>query len=821
MKPVLIYIRPLDQATNTRVDVRIGDGLSAEEFGTAGVPWQPALTQRPTLSIELMSPDMNGAVQAGSATFEIQLRALRGIDAAELLYWGGAPVVITSSGVLEGSTSVPDFWGYITEGTPDRDTGKLKLTAKVSTTLIETDLLINSFGGGGGNDGDATKRGVLKPAGFGAVNNIEPVWFDLTRNIGQVDGYGNTLAITWLGEGLASFGPSVGDYPTYAALAAAIDADLVPRGRWATCIAEGMVGLGAPPTGTITVRAVFGFNRIGAMMKRMLLVHAKVPAARVDAAGFDGLDALVPRPVHYWVAEQIQVKDVLESLAASCNATPLVTFQNQVTVTRAVLGNPVATLDRSGSVAPRVVGWQTASVDPPYAQLKGRAARPALVMSFDQVNYNDTIEDRGLYHTDTVYRQGNVVWLSNGSEWLYVNAIPSKGNNPPLPPLDSDDYWQMLQPPTTAADIVYADGTPIEELKPAEPGATAGAPVGTKVAGRDAQDVIDDIDTNAASYIAEALRQDQYQQVMDARTFVDGQDPSTYFIQLRNEVRNSVQIINTVLSLLGLKSPDATAFIMNLQTVQNSAGKTLAQLFTEVSAANDDIAVDVQQLMEALINPDGSGLAKYVLRVTAGGAIAGIAATADGKTGRLSFVANMFDFTDPNGANPVNVFSYDGTTLYAPALTVSKLTADSVATTNLVNGAVQATNFALMSQDVSIARGATSTVVSLTFTKSTSSSLLKVMFFGMFSSPDDLQFNGAFVIDGSVSYSAGKVNINLDSTNSQGSMPITPFLYLQNVGAGQHTISFSVTNNEVDNLALTVKQGSALELLEIKKGALG
>src|SRR6478752_1263814 len=164
MKPVLIYLRPLDQRAGARVDVRVADAPSADAFGTGGTPWEPAVLSRPKLSIELMSPDMDGRVQAGQATFELalgQLSIARPLD----LYWKGAAVVIHSTGVLEGSTAIPDFWGYVTAARLDLDTGRLQITAEVSTALIDKPLLTGEFTGGGGLTGDAAKRGTLWPAG--------------------------------------------------------------------------------------------------------------------------------------------------------------------------------------------------------------------------------------------------------------------------------------------------------------------------------------------------------------------------------------------------------------------------------------------------------------------------------------------------------------------------------------------------------------------------------------------------------------------------------------------------------------------------------
>ena len=483
MKPVLIYLRPLNKRTNQRVDVRVADGPSADVFGTAGYQWEPAVTVRPKLSIELMSVAMDGKVQAGQASFTIALDQVRNVPGVRRLYWSGAAVVIHNTSILEGPTAIPDFYGYVSSFKYDPTTRSLSVTAEASTVFIDRPLLTREFTGGGtgtpsaGTLGEAGLRGTLMPLGFGVVKNIQPVWFDTTRNIGMIDGYGNTRSIDWLGEGLSSFGPRVADYASYAALAAAIDTKAIKSGQWGTCVAQGLVGLGAPQTGIITVHATFGLNRIGAISKRILLTHAAVPPARVDTATFDAFDILVNRPVHYWTATQRSVKDLLEALAASANATPLVTFQNQVTITRAVSSAPALTLDRSGSVEPRVIDWQSADAQPPTYQLKARAARPASVLTDDQVNYTDTIVDLGLYNLATVYRAGNITWLSNGSQWLYQNAVPSAGHAPPngaaadANGFVQDAWWFRLQPPKTASDFVYKDGTPVQALQPKQAGA--------------------------------------------------------------------------------------------------------------------------------------------------------------------------------------------------------------------------------------------------------------------------------------------------------------------------------------------------------------
>src|SRR5690606_37139057 len=118
-------------------------------------------------------------------------------------------------------------------------------------------------------------------------------------------------------------------------------------------------------------------------------------------------------------------------------------------------------------------------------------------------------------------------------------------------------------------------------------------------------------------------------------------------------------------------------------TVQIGGGETLAQRFTEIGTVTADTEANVSTLMEAVIDPDGSGRAKYVLSVTAGGAIAGIVATADGGESSLAFQADTFTFVDPNGDNPIVPLSYaDGrwkmTDVYIEKLEVGAVTRSTI-----------------------------------------------------------------------------------------------------------------------------------------------
>lgn len=816
MVPLLISLLPTLPGTETPVAINIGDGAEGALWGLGGIAWRPALSKRPQITQELLSTNNDGSVEAGSASFTIALAQIPDVTDAHLLTWVGRPCTIYDARDLNYSTKITAFKGTVQSATPDRDLQHIAISAQVDTTLIQKPLLTAQFEGSGGSDGDPGFEGTVKPAGFGVCKNIQPIWFDATNNVGMIDGYGNTISIDWLGEGLSTFGPRVADYPSYAALVAAITSKAIAPGQWGTCVAEGMVGLGAPAVGIITVHATFGTNRPGALMKRVLEApYAGVSEDLIDAAAFALLDANVPKPVHYHTAEQRQVDDLLKAIAASCVASPMVTLDGRVSVTQGYLSDPVATLDLSGAASPRVLTYVPADPLLPYYLCSGRTARPASVLTNDQVNYGTALTPRGRYSADNTYSNGDIVDLADGSSWLYINATPSKGHAPPVGHI-SDDWWFQQSPPTDINDLAgvaelvaridaaeaaaeaaseaiealsddgvlsitekvtvlipqeasleasYAtidavadafgisaertaaatartawlnylaslspawndvtqptpvdrnvfrstleaydtalknlqktvttrasqtsnwtgvtDDDPTDHPKPSD-GATVGAPTGTAVGTKLAEDVVDAVDNVLPEQIIEqALRQDDAQQVLDARTFVDGQPVNAVFETFRNEQTTTNSAVESKLDLLGAKSPDGSAWLIDLDTVRTGPDQTLGQKFEEVGVSNGDVSAQVDFLTEAVIGPDGDAEARGVLRVEADGSVGGLALTATGEKTSLVFAVNQLALADPgNGGARLPVFDYENGAFvfFVPVIVQNKDIADGAAT---------------------------------------------------------------------------------------------------------------------------------------------
>lgn len=450
MTPILIVIEPFNPATGLRETIRFGSALDPEAYGLEGQRWFPSISERPVITVELMSPDIDGRVQAARCRFAVSLDLFKSPKMARWK-WKGAPVKVYAARDLK-LPALPDFDGLVESPTVDLDAETITFDCTVDTSFLEGPLLTSTFDGTGGIEGDADIRGTLLPAGFGSCQNIAPVWFDKTNWIGMIDGYGNTVDITRLTEGLNDFGESMGDYLTYATLKAAIEANEVPPGRWATCISYGLVGLGAPPVKPIGVDAVFGANSLGGIMQRILVEHRDVPLDKIDGDTFDLFDTIVPYDAHYWTADQRDVRDLLEAMAASANATPVIVPQGYVTITRATTTAPVATLDRSGKQVPRVTDWRAFPPQAPVWRLAARVARPASVISLTDVLYEDDIIDRGGFDPAESYRQGHLVWMPDGSSYLYINAVPSTGNVPPVGE-ESNAFWFRQKPPLNPLDV--------------------------------------------------------------------------------------------------------------------------------------------------------------------------------------------------------------------------------------------------------------------------------------------------------------------------------------------------------------------------------
>lgn len=192
--------------------------------------------------------------------------------------------------------------------------------------------------------------------------------------------------------------------------------------------------------------------------------------------------------------------------------------------------------------------------------------------------------------------------------------------------------------------------------------ATKGAPTGTIVSDRNAELVVSSIDLNASDILQQGLRGDAMQLLIDARTLINGAPVSSVVKTLQQAATDGDQAYALNFTLLGARSNDNQSWVLNLDTVVDSNGQSLAERFSTITASNSDITTTVNTLAQVYVNSDGTAKALYTLETSAVGtnglkAISGFTNAVDG-TGSSTFdiLASHFSIVDPNSGTPYTVF---------------------------------------------------------------------------------------------------------------------------------------------------------------------
>lgn len=467
-----------------------------EITGLGDVLREPAMIDLPAMSISLFDGAFGSAVQPGDARFSLQLGALRRshqwVDGCHM---ASAPVDIRV-----GRVGDPWPWRLLFRGrvaTFSTTNDVLALSCQVDAEPFAAKVLPATYAGTGGAEGGTDLKDREKPLIIGRALNVEPVLLDAVDSLYQFSAYGPIEAIDALYERASAFGPPVADYPDLASLLAAA----VPRGAWATCLAQGMVRLGAPAAGVITADVnghVVGDAsplRTGSVIAALAAI-AGVPVDLLATETLDALDDAVPHPIGIVLQQQATFVDVARRLALPCNHQAGIALDGRFFVTAVTVGeDPALLLDTQGRTAPQVTDAQELTVTAPFAKTMFGGARNWRVQTMDEIAFDAELLPRGRWDADTLYRYGNIVTLPDLSEWIYIGVGATTGNAPPVWPETENAWWSNMTPPASATDLTYADGTPIEDLKPAEPGSTVGAPPGTPVGDREAMQLLSDLDT--------------------------------------------------------------------------------------------------------------------------------------------------------------------------------------------------------------------------------------------------------------------------------------------------------------------------------------
>lgn len=740
MLGVVIQIDGFDPVLGQAVSLRAAshDDPAVCHVG-GGEPWWPALTKLPTLRYDLFDGAFSAEITAPSSTLTIAAEpwpnfGRYALADARLQLWTG------DVGAPWGAWTLR-FDGRISEQ-PELADGTASINFAVDDRWLDTALLA-TYAGTSGPEGTEALKGQPKPLALGAPRYAAGTLIDNINTVFQVSAYGPLQGFEAGLERLARFGNTVGDFASYAALVAAN----VPAGRWATAKAVGMARLGAPPTGQISflvggdAGGPNGWARLpGAIIRRLALLSGG--AGRINDAALNALDAARPYNLSVYVEQQTTARQLIQQIAASVNAVAGMSWTGQIFVVPIGIGAPAMTLAADGSALPPVATVKQISIASPFQKLAIGAARAWTVHALSDIAFTATLVDLGTYAEGTTYREGNIVSLSDGSRWLYINATAGAGRAPPFGTA-GDAYWSNLSaavviPPT------YADGTPIDDLKPAAPGADVTGDNTSKdtsaVGGRSSAQIKSDLDLNGRNWFDMAQLEAGRDAEMLARTTLNGKPIGTVVTEYRGEFQDGMTAIAETFSLIGAKSGDGQGWILDQSSVKvgpvdGGAGplQSLGQRFQSINASLGANAGSISDLRTVLIDPSGSVTAKAVFALNVNGQVSGIVQTSTGAVSTIELLFTSYNFLTPSGTS---IFDYsdpaaggDGK-LYLPDVVVRSIAIAAVGTNQIAANALRQAYAVELSSNADLpnANGQRTRYLSLTISKQLAASSLRITY---------------------------------------------------------------------------------------------
>jgi hypothetical protein len=124
---------------------------------------------------------------------------------------------------------------------------------------------------------------------------------------------------------------------------------------------------------------------------------------------------------------------------------------------------------------------------------------------------------------------------------------------------------------------------------------------------------------------------------------------------------------------------------MNLGTVKVSPTQTMSQYINSVVASAAGSVASVQQVIDAVITPQGTAAAKAVLQLDVNGHVTGVAHTNDGTTGAVTFTVDKFNLLTPGGQA---MFTADSTSVKMHNVEVDTIKAGAIITASMADNSV-------------------------------------------------------------------------------------------------------------------------------------
>ncbi len=598
MKAWLIQIDAYDGATATTLRMASHDDDRLCHLD--GQTWWPVIAKLPTLRYDFFDGSFDGgSITSPSGTLEANIEAIPSlprlaIHDARIRIWGGELGDAFSSFVLT-------FDGRVKEQ-PSVDGGAMSISFGADDSWLDQPMLA-TYAGTGGAEGGTDLEGQVKTLALGAPRFVPATLVDAVDNIYQLSGYGTLNGFEVAFERLNRFGAPSANAASFAAL----KSGAVTRGQWATCRAQGFVKFGAPPEGLLSFHlqgdAVGGWSRLpGDIIRRIATIAGG--AARLSAADVAALNAARPWPLSIVVNAQTTARELIQRIAMSVNAVAYVDWLGVLRLSAIGIGAASMTIAADGSSLPPVADVQQVETSAPYWKIAQGAAVTWQVHGLNDIAFSAPLNPRGPYDPDETYREGDMVTLPNGSQWLFVGTTPAKGSAP----ADNNPNWFRLSDAITAGNITYEDGTPVEELKPAEPGATNGASAAEK-------DQLAQLAADTATAKTNIAAAQSKIAAIESSVSADFSEVNAALSTLNGEVDTAQGNISSLLSTTGQLSGSVTTLqgqvataqnnITSLQSSTSSLNTAVTTLQGQVSTAQTNISSLQSQAAGIISDVDG------------------------------------------------------------------------------------------------------------------------------------------------------------------------------------------------------------------------
>lgn len=643
-----------------------------------GQVWWPAIAKLPALRYDFFSGALDGRIETPSSQMTLAAAAFAtmprlALADARFRLWTGDVGDDWASWTLR-------FDGRVTNQ-PSFEDAMAEIEFAVDDRWLDNPVL-ELYEGTTGLEGEAEQKGTPKPLALGAPLYVPGQMIDSINTVVQLSAYGEIQGVDVAMERLSRFGPPAANYASLAELVAAN----LAAGAWATSRANGLVRHGAPLTGqpSYIIRGdkagTDGWARLPGQIIRRIAVLAG-GGDNVSAASLDALDVARPWHLSLYQGEQATARDLIQRLAASVNAVAGITWLGQLFVAPIAIGTPTVTLRTDGTALPIVGDVAQVTVGRPFWRIGMQAQRTWQLHALSDIAFTANLIDRGRYSAAEAYREGDIVDMPDASRWLHKGETPTTGVTPGTNPA----VWFNLSAAIDPAEIRYDGGTgpTLQDLKPAEPGATAGAPPGTNIGTipvevfiADLDQVVTDLSISVPALFALTNSVGVLNEYMQAKTTLDGKPIGTVVVDVREVSESSV----ATLSLIGAKNAEGTAFVLDSSAVMVSPTESIGTRFTSIDSSLGTLGASTSFLMEAVVDTSGTTIAKAVLSLKAGPAgsmrVSGIVATNDGTLSTLDLDFDRTRIFRPDGEL---LFSADEDGVYMPNVEIDRVKINSVA----------------------------------------------------------------------------------------------------------------------------------------------